>query len=269
MKNNLNGKIVFVTGATSGIGRKTAELFCEKKATVIITGRRKDLGLEIVKEMEKCGAQIEYMPCDMNDTKKVIKLMEAIKNKYGKIDIAFNNAAAEGPIKRIEDMEEEDIDYVINVNLKSILLCMKYELEIMKSNNSGIIINTASFLGMGFGFPGSSIYAASKSAIISVTKTAALESAGYNIRVNSISPGWIETDMTDKISETLRSAKKEIALEKFFESIPLKRKGNVADVAKVVLFLCSEDASYINAANIVIDGGISSMGSLAVIGSIF
>ena len=242
----LKNRIALVTGAARGIGREIALDFASQGADVAICDVNLEQALEAVTLVEKLGRKAAGFKADVTDFSQVQDLINKILDKFSKIDILVNNAGItrDGLLLR---MSEEDWDAVIDVNLKGAFNCIKAASKVMLKQRKGKIINIASIIGI-IGNPGQANYAASKAGIIALTKTAARELASRNICVNSIAPGFIETDMTAKLPQELKS--------KMLSAIPLARFGKPQEVAHLCSFLASDDSDYITGQTIVIDGGM-------------
>ncbi len=247
---NFKDKVVIITGAGGGIGLETSILFAEKGAKVIMTDINEEAGnnsLNKVKEIDKDAVFMKHDISDKNQWKKVVKLA---KDKFGKIDVLFNNAGV-FLIKSLIESSEEDIDKLYNINIKGTFLGMKYVIPVMKEQQGGSIINTSSTAGL-MGSNNVSLYGMTKSAIRNLSKHASWEYAGDNIRVNSIYPGFIDTDMLKQRDRQGDSTSDEQA-----KGVPLKRLGTPMEIAKSVLYLSSDYASYITGEELIIDGGRS------------
>ena len=241
--NDFKDKIVLVTGGTSGIGKKTAEMFSQEGAKVIVSGRRKYLGEKIA---DAIGGI--FFQCDVSVEDDVIDLMEMVKKKFGTLDVAFNNAGIGGERNLITETSSGKMHAVIDTNLKGVWFSMKYQIPLMPPGSS--IVNMASLVGL----IGGSAFAsnvASKHAVIGFTKSAAIEFGSRQIRINAVCPAVIKTDMTINAYDTPEKEQQTSSL------YPLGRLGETADVAETVLWLCSEKASFIHGQSIVIDGGYS------------
>lgn len=240
-------KVVFITGGSRGIGQAIVRAFLKEGAVVVSTYKEhKESANKLLQEEEKLSEKIEFFPLDVADTQNVQQVVQTVVDKYGKIDILVNNAGVNKD-SLLMFMKSEMWDEVIDVNLKGLFNCCKTILPHMISKKQGVIINISSVAAM-MGVAGQTNYCASKAGIIGFTRALAKELAGKNIRVNAVLPGYIETDMVRKLPEHLR--------EQYLEHILCKRFGTPEEVAKVVLFLASEDASYIYGQSIVADGGI-------------
>ncbi|MGX7243689.1 SDR family NAD(P)-dependent oxidoreductase [Enterococcus quebecensis] len=247
MNISFEDKIVIVTGSTSGIGAATAEAFAQSGATVIVCGRRVEKGEAVVGKIKKNGGHALFVQTDVNDDSSMNHLVAEVIEQYGKIDVLVNNAGVYKSFA-FEDIDmEKEYEDVFNINVRSYIYLSKLVLKFMLERKEGSIINIAS-VGALNGGPGIATYCASKGAILQLTRSMAKEFGGRGIRVNSILPGLIHTEMMpeggpmDKVIDTM---------------IPLKRAGNSMEIAQPILFVCSPYASFINGASIVIDGGQS------------
>lgn len=245
----LDGKVAVVTGGTSGIGRETAILFAKAGAKVVVAGRREAEGEETVAKIREEGAEALFVRTDVSKAADVETLIQRTVTEYGHLDIAFNNAGIEGAFGPIIRQSEEDFDRTISVNLKGVWLCLKYEIrQMLKQGAGGAIVNMASVLGL-VGSAGVSGYSASKHGVIGLTKTAALENAKAGIRVNAVCPGFVETPMSDR---TLRIP----AARKYAVSChPIGRLGTSTEIAQAVLWMCSDQASFMTGEALALDGG--------------
>lgn len=243
-------KVVLVTGGTTGIGKATAFAFAQNGAKVVICGRREDIGIQTQKEAERLKYAVNFVSCDVSNPESVKALIDQIIEKHTKLDFAFNNAGIDGEMGKILDCSLENWQKTIDINLNGVFYCLKYEIEAMSKNGGGRIVNNASVSGHR-GYPGAPAYIASKHAVRGLSKAAATEYAADNIRVNSISPGLIITPM---FSEEQRNDDK---FKKWVETIvPMKRMAEADEVARCVLWLCSEQSSYVTGEDMVIDGGV-------------
>jgi len=258
MTTGLQGKVALVTGGASGIGRVTAQVFAERGARVIVTTDANIQGAEeTVRTIRNDGGEATFIRCDVTQEEEVEGLIAASVAAYGRLDYAFNNAGVGPDGKRIgvftiAECPAETWDKMIAVNLRGVFLCMKHEIRQMLKQGKGAIVNTSSVGGLkpisGFG-----PYAASKSGLIALTKTAALECATAGIRINVICPGLTARTL---LSDNLASAEPGAA-DHLTEVVPMKRMGEPEEVAEAVLWLCSDAASFITGHVMPIDGGLT------------
>jgi NAD(P)-dependent dehydrogenase (short-subunit alcohol dehydrogenase family) len=241
-------QVVLITGALTGIGKATAFAFAQRGADLVISGRKKDIGIALAKELSALGSKVEFIQTDVRYEQEVQSLVEQTVKLFGRLDVAVNNAGTEGKKMLITEATMDNYQTTFDTNVLGVLLCLKYELQTMIQQGSGSIINLSSVAGKK-GFPESSVYCASKHAVEGFTKVAALEAVSSNVRVNAVAPGPIATDMFD------RFVKSEEQKAGFVSAIPLKRAGTPEEVAQTIVFLASDAASYITGQSIGIDGG--------------
>ena len=247
MNDTFKGKVAIVTGATSGIGRATARLFAEAGASVMLAARREKLLEEIVAFLKADGLSADYAVCDVTDEAQVEAMVDKTAQKFGRIDCAFNNAGIMPDDVKTADLPSTDFDRVISANLRSVFLCMKYELrQMLKNGEEGAAIVNDSSIGGLIGVPGRAAYHASKHGVIGLTKCAALEYATSNIRINAVCPATILTPMVERMMEVG-------AITGVAE--PIGRMGRPEEVGAAVLWLCSPAASFITGQAIPVDGG--------------
>ncbi|MCG6156442.1 SDR family oxidoreductase [Rubinisphaera margarita] len=239
-------KVVVVTGATSGIGRETALRFAAEGARVVLAGRREKEGQEAVTEIQAAGGTALFVQTDVAREGDVRGLIERTVSEYGRLDIAFNNAGVEhaGPVT---DVTVEDYERVFGINVLGVLLCQKYEIPAMLRSGGGAIINTSSVLGH-IAMPGAALYNASKHAVEGITRTTALEYAEQGIRVNSVAPAVIGTDMIERFAGPN-------GREEMKGLHPIGRIGRPEEVAEAVLYLASDSASFTTGISLPVDGG--------------
>ncbi|MGB9464236.1 MAG: SDR family oxidoreductase [Candidatus Acidiferrum sp.] len=249
MTTELQGKVALVTGGTSGIGRDTAVLFAKSGAKVVVAGRREAEGKETLDLIRAAGGDGLFVKSDVSKAAEVHALVQNTVEKFGRLDVAFNNAGIEGTWVPIVEQAEEDWDRVIDINLKGVWLCLKYEIQqMLKQSGGGAIVNMASIAGL-MGSAGAAPYGASKHGVIGLTKTAALENARSGIRINVVCPAVIETPMGNRLFG-------EGEIRKFALSLhPIGRFGKPMEVAEAVLWMCSDRASFMTGQSLVLDGG--------------
>ena len=247
---DLLGKVALITGGTSGIGRGTAILFVRHGAKVVLTGRREAEGNETAKLAKAEGGDAIFLQGDVSKSADVQRFVQKTVEKFGRLDVAFNNAGIEGKWMPIVDLPEEQFDEVTAINVKGVWLCLKYEMrQMLKQGGGGAIVNMSSVAGL-MGNAGSSIYAASKHAVIGLTRTAALEGASKGIRVNTVCPAVIETPMADRAFADPQISKRVLAMH------PIGRFGKPMEIAEAVLWMCSDKSSFMTGHEIVLDGGM-------------
>jgi len=243
-------KVVLVTGGNSGIGKAAALAFSREGAKVVIAARREKEGAEAVNEIKSQGGQALFVKTDLRNADDINHLFGVIKEKYATLHCAFNNAGLYPKMKKAASYSVSEFDEIMNINVKSVWRCMKHEIALMTDAGGGSIVNCSSVAGWG-GEPGTSLYTASKHAVIGLTRAAAVEFGRKKIRINAVCPGMTETPMLD---QTLQSGGPEIR-NVMLNMIPLGRFGKPQEIAGTVLFLCSDAASYITAKSIVVGGG--------------
>lgn len=241
-------KVAFVTGAASGIGRATAVAFATEGAHVAIVDRTEDALRETAAAIEHAGGKVLVIACDIALPEQVEAAVSRTVDMFGRLDIAFNNAGVENKAAPVAEIQLEEWDRILDINLRGTFVCMKHELAQMVLQGSGVIVNTSSGAGIR-GVAGGASYAASKHAIIGLTKSAALDYAKSNIRVNAILPGNIETPMMDRFTEG--DIQKAIDLE------PVGRLGKPEEIANAVLWMSADLGAFVTGAAISVDGGWS------------
>jgi NAD(P)-dependent dehydrogenase (short-subunit alcohol dehydrogenase family) len=242
------GKVVLVTGGSSGIGRAAAIKFGEKGAKVMVAARREKEGNETVEMIKKVDGEAMFVQTDVRIASQVENVVQQTVKKYGRLDIAFNNAGVGGIMARLIRTTEEIFDEVVDTNFKGVWLSMKYEIPVMQQQGGGVIINNSSIAGVSSA-ERLSVYSGSKHAVVAISKAAASEYGKDNIRVVTVCPGWIKTAMT----EELRASK---YADTFQDSIPLKRWGEPEEVAEMVIWLASDSASFVTGGVFIISGGM-------------
>jgi NAD(P)-dependent dehydrogenase (short-subunit alcohol dehydrogenase family) len=247
MEKMFKDKVALVTGASFGIGRAAALAFAKRGANVVLVDWMEDY--ETFNAIKDLGGEVVFYECDISKSSEVEAIHTKAIEHFGRLDYAYNNAGIEGATAKIQDYAEENWDKVIDVNLKGVFLCMKYQIPHMLKNGKGAIVNCASIAGI-IGFEGLPAYVASKHGIIGLTKTAALENAKTGIRVNVVCPGVIKTPMVSRST----GDKKEI-IEQYEKLEPMGRLGNPEEIAEAVIWLCSDNASFITGHSMMVDGG--------------
>jgi NAD(P)-dependent dehydrogenase (short-subunit alcohol dehydrogenase family) len=250
MTAELQGKVALVTGGTSGIGRDTVVLFAKAGAKVVIAGRRELEGKETVEMVRAAGGEDLFVKADVSKAAEVEALVQRTVEKFGRLDVAFNNAGIEGHWLPITEQSEEDWDRTIDINLKGVWLCLKYEIrQMLKQGGGGAIVNMASAAGL-IGLAGAATYCASKHGVMGLTKSAALENARSGIRVNVVCPAVIETPMADRAYE-------DPGVHRFVLGLhPIGRFGRAEEISAAVLWMCSDRASFMTGQSLVLDGGL-------------
>jgi len=249
MTTELEGKVALVTGGTSGIGRDTAILFAKARANVVVAGRRELEGSQTVELIRAAGGDGLFVQTDVSKASEVETLVQKAVEKFGRLDIAFNNAGIEGVWVPIIQQSEEDWDRTIDINLKGVWLCLKYEIrQMLKQGVGGAIVNMASITGL-VGGAGAAAYSASKHGVIGLTKSAALETARSRIRINAVCPAVVETSMGERLFGAP-------AVHKYVLSChPMGRFGRPSEIAEAVVWMCSDRASFMTGQSMVLDGG--------------
>ena len=243
------GKVVLITGATSGIGEATAKAFAMNGAKVVFCGRREILGAEVEKAIRAGGGEAKDIRTDVRESGQVEDLVKRCVEQYGRIDVAFNNAGVEAPPKALTDLSLDDWSNVIATNLTGLFISLREELRVMQEQGGGCIVNNASVGGhRGFAMIGP--YGASKAGVIQLTRIAALENAEKNIRVNSISPGAVDTPMLHRALSSWGLQADAVAA-----GYPIKRLTTVEEMARTVMWLSSDEASAITGTDVDVTGG--------------
>jgi len=253
MSKLFENKVVLVTGGTSGIGRATAVAFAKEGAKVVVSGRRKAEGAETVTLVEKAGGRGLFVQADVSDEAQVKSLVDTVVKEFGRLDIAFNNAGIEGTLAPLTEATTEQYQKLFDINVKGVFLSMKYEIPAMLKTGGGSIVNTSSVAGS-VGMPNAGIYIASKHAVNGLSKTAALEVAKQGIRVNTVSPAAIQTDMLDRFIGDEQTEQKK---QGFAAMHPVGRIGTSDEIASAVLYLSSPGASFITGTDLLVDGGFT------------
>ena len=244
----MKNPVVLITGALTGIGRATAVAFAREGARVVVSGRREQEGKKLEKELRELGAEVEFVKTDVRHDDDVRALIDKTIARFGRLDAAVNCAGTEGAPGPVTEQTAETYAATFDTNVLGTLLSMKHEMRVMLAQGSGSIVNVSSTYGH-IGARGASIYSASKHAVEGLTKSAALEAAPSGVRVNMVAPGPIETGMLNRFSGT---AERKAGLA---ATVPLKRVGRPEEIAQTIMFLASDNASFITGASYLVDGG--------------
>lgn len=242
-----DGKIALVTGAASGIGLVTAQRFAELGAAVVLSDVQREKGESAAETLKADGHTATFIYADVSDYDSVRQLLESIRETYGRLDFAFNNAGIEGAFAPVGQSSVENWHRVISINLDSVFYCMREEVPLMQESG-GVIINCSSIAGL-VGTSGGSAYAASKHGVIGMTRSAALDLARQNIRVNAVCPGAVDTPMIQRAFEDNPSARKQVE-----EMQPIGRMARPEEVAAAVMWLCDDEAAVVTGIALPIDG---------------
>lgn len=242
-------RVVLITGGTSGIGRAAAVSFARAGANVVVAGRRHEEGTRTVELIRQDGGEGKFVQADVSKIEQASSLVHQTVEEFGRLDIAFNNAGTEGPLGRLAELQEDGIEEAVNVNFHGTRFCMKFEIEQMLKHGSGAIVNCSSVAGL-IGISGSSIYCATKHAILGLTKATALDYVGAGIRINAVAPGPIDTEMLKRITPRGTYDERSAA-------VPMARLGTPSEVADVVMWLSSDSAAFVTGQTIVVDGGLT------------
>ena len=251
---DMNRKAALITGASSGIGRSTAEAFAARGARVVLAARRQEELAELTREITARGGQASFVVTDVAVAKDVEKMVAHAIQKFGRLDYAVNNAGIEGKLAPITDLPEQEFDRVLDINLKGTFLCLQHEARAMLAGaHGGAIVNVGSVNSF-LGFPTGSAYVTSKHGLIGLTSSVSAELAPQGIRVNLVCPGFIDTPMHHRGRAILGD---EIYDKFLSQSVHLKRAGRPEEIAQTIVFLCSDEASYISGTTVTPDGGFT------------
>ena len=244
----MSKQVVLITGALTGIGRATAVVFARAGANIVVSGRREKEGTELEKELRELGAEAQFVKTDVRYESEVQSLVDKTVKRFGRLDVAVNNAGTEGVIGPITSQTSETYVNTFETNVLGVLLSMKHELRVMLNQGKGSIINISSTLGQE-GAAGAALYVASKHAVEGLTKSAALEVGGTGVRVNIVAPGPVDTGMLDRFTSTSE------AKAALVNGVPIGRIGEPDEIAAAIEFLASDGASFITGHSLLVDGG--------------
>jgi NAD(P)-dependent dehydrogenase (short-subunit alcohol dehydrogenase family) len=244
----MSAQVVLITGALTGIGRATALAFARNGAKIVVSGRREEEGRKLEQELRELGADAKFIQADVRNEGEVAALVGATVKRFGRLDVAVNNAGTEGNPGPIGEQSAETYNATFDTNVLGTLLSVKHEVRAMTAQGSGSIINISSTYGHK-GAAGASIYVASKHAVEGLTKALAIELASTGIRVNVVAPGPVETGMLNRFTGT------EEAKAALTSTVPLKRVGQPDEIANAIVFFASPEASFITGASLAVDGG--------------
>ena len=245
----MSSPVVLIPGALTGIGRAAAVIFAQEGAHVVVSGRRDKQGQELVAELEALGAEAIFVRADVRNEDDVRSLVDQTLKRFGRLDIAVNNAATEGLRGLVTEQTAESYAATFDSNVLGVLLSMKHELRAMLPQGSGSIVNVSSAYGS-VGAAGASVYVASKHAVEGMTKSAALEVAGTGVRVNVVAPGTTDTGMLTRFTNTDENKAALVS------TVPVKRLATPQEIAHVIAFVASANASYMTGASVPVDGGM-------------
>ena len=244
----MKDQVILITGALAGIGRAAALAAAQEGYRIVVSGRNAQTGAALETELRALGAEAQFIKADIRNESEVQALIEGALARFGRLDVAINNAGTEGTPAPIVDETPEAFAVTFETNVLGVLLCMKYELRVMQTQGFGSIVNMSSTMGSR-GAANASLYAASKHAVEGLTKSAALEAAPFGVRVNAVAPGPVETGMLDRFTG---SPERKAGL---LASIPLRRAGKPEELADAILFLASDKASFVTGQIISVNGG--------------
>jgi NAD(P)-dependent dehydrogenase (short-subunit alcohol dehydrogenase family) len=246
----MSAQVVLITGGLTGIGRATAVAFAKKGAKVVVAGRRDEPGKELVKELRSLGAEAEFINTDVRKEEDIRNAVDKTVARFGRLDVAVNNAATEGQVGPITDQTAESYAATFDTNVLGVLLSMKHEVRVMQKQKSGNIINISSTYGHE-GAANASVYVGSKHAVEGITKSVALETVTSGIRVNAVAPGPVDTGMLTRFTHTDENKAALVT------QVPMARLGRSEEQAEAIVFIASEGASFITGHVLDVDGGMT------------
>ncbi|GGL01189.1 short-chain dehydrogenase [Sphaerisporangium melleum] len=244
-----DGRVVLVTGGGSGIGRALARGFAREGATVVVTGRRPAPLAETVRLIEAEGGRADAVTADVTDSPDVARLIDEVIGRHGRLDVAVNNAGV-FTMGQVADIDEDDWAHTLEANTTGVFLSMKHQITAMRRGGGGVIVNISSQVGAHKRIPGLGAYAASKAAVVALTRTAALEYIGEGVRINAVSPGPHDTPMSMRPGETEADR-----AERLKRQLPIGRVGDLAEITAAVLWIASDEATFVVGHDLVVDGG--------------
>ncbi|MGM9483228.1 glucose 1-dehydrogenase [Roseateles sp. NT4] len=243
--------IVLITGALTGIGRATALAFAKEGATVVVSGRRESEGQALATELQGLGVQAAFIRADVRHEAEVRSLIEQTVERFGRLDVAVNNAGTEGATGPLTEQSAENYEAIFDTNVRGVLFSLKHQMRTMLAQGRGAIVNVSSVAGQ-VGFAGASVYVASKHAVEGLTKSAALEGASAGVRVNAVAPGPVQTDMLERFVGRSEDAKAGMRAGN-----PTQRFGTVDEIAQTIVFLAGDKARYLTGQSLAVDGGMT------------
>lgn len=247
-----DGKVALVTGGSAGLGAATALEFARQGARVAIAARRAEQSAAVVRQIEALGGEAQFVPADMARPAEIEAMVRQVLDRFGRLDCAVNNAGITGPVgKPLAEIEEAQWDALMDVNLKAVFLCMKHEIRAMLKQGAGAIVNVSSIYGLQASDLGHAPYSAAKHGVVALTGTAAIDYAGAGLRVNAVAPGFTRSEMVNPDRPGAAARYDKLVRQ----HTAMARLGQAEEVAKAIVFLCSDAASFITGETLRIDGG--------------